>query len=52
MSLHPDYKGKYEHKWSDLPNLKLSGLEPLNLHQRLILLILVKEQMLQDHACF
>ena len=31
MSLHPDYKGKYEHKWSDLPNLKLSGLEPFEL---------------------
>lgn len=29
MSLHPDYKGKYEYKWSDLPNMKLSGLEPL-----------------------
>ncbi|WP_027420779.1 methionine synthase [Crocinitomix catalasitica] len=29
MSLHPDYKGKYEYKWSHLPNLKLSGLEPL-----------------------
>ena len=31
MSLHPDYKGKYEHKWSYLPNLKLSGLEPFEL---------------------
>ena len=31
MSLHPDYKGKYEYKWSDLPNLKLSGLEPFEL---------------------
>src|SRR5688572_6503212 len=29
MSLHPDYKGKYKHKWSNLPNMKLSGLEPL-----------------------
>ena len=29
MSLHPDYKGKYNNKWSNLPNLKLSGLEPL-----------------------
>ena len=29
MSLHPDYKGKYEYKWSDLPNMRLSGLEPL-----------------------
>lgn len=31
MSLHPDYKGKYEYKWSGLPNLKLSGLEPFEL---------------------
>ncbi|UKN03376.1 methionine synthase [Paracrocinitomix mangrovi] len=29
MSIHPDYKGKYEYKWSELPPLKLSGLEPL-----------------------
>ncbi|WP_070137746.1 methionine synthase [Crocinitomix algicola] len=29
MSLHPDYKGKYEYKWNHLPNMKLSGLEPL-----------------------
>jgi len=29
MSLHPDYKGEYKYKWSDLPYLKLSGLEPL-----------------------
>lgn len=29
MSLHPDYNGKYVFKWNDLPNLKLSGLEPL-----------------------
>ena len=29
MSLHPDYKGKYKPKWSNLPNMKLSGLEPL-----------------------
>lgn len=29
MSLHPDYQGKYEYKWVDLPYLKLSGLEPL-----------------------
>ena len=29
MSLHPDYTGKYEYKWKDLPFLKLSGLEPL-----------------------
>jgi len=31
MSLHPDYKGKYKPKWSNLPNMKLSGLEPLEL---------------------
>lgn len=31
MSLHPDYSGKYKYKWSHLPNLKLSGLEPLEL---------------------
>ena len=29
MSLHPDYKGKYIHKWEHLPHLTLSGLEPL-----------------------
>tara|TARA_R110000782_G_scaffold231061_1_gene317352 strand:+ start:41056 stop:43782 length:2727 start_codon:yes stop_codon:yes gene_type:complete len=29
MSLHPDYKGKYTHKWEHLPHLTLSGLEPL-----------------------
>lgn len=29
MSLHPDYKGIYSYKWSNLPNMKLSGLEPL-----------------------
>lgn len=29
MSLHPDYQGKYEYKWVDLPPLRLSGLEPL-----------------------
>lgn len=29
MSLHPDYRGKYIYKWSDVPFLKLSGLEPL-----------------------
>ena len=29
MSLHPDYKGKYVYKWSQLHNMKLSGLEPL-----------------------
>ena len=31
MSLHPDYKGKYEHKWQHLTNMKLSGLEPLEI---------------------
>jgi 5-methyltetrahydrofolate--homocysteine methyltransferase len=31
MSLHPDYKGKYQYKWSHLPNMKLSGLEPLEI---------------------
>lgn len=29
MSLHPDYKGKYEYKWNDYPFMRLSGLEPL-----------------------
>jgi len=29
MSLHPDYKGKYEYKWDNLPNMRLSGLERL-----------------------
>jgi 5-methyltetrahydrofolate--homocysteine methyltransferase len=29
MSLHPDYKGNYHYKWEHLPNMKLSGLEPL-----------------------
>ena len=29
MSHHPDYKGKYEYKWHDLPFMRLSGLEPL-----------------------
>lgn len=29
MSLHPDYKGKYQYKWNNYPPLKLSGLEPL-----------------------
>lgn len=29
MSLHPDYEGKYKYKWTNLPNMKLSGLEPL-----------------------
>lgn len=31
MSLHPDYKGKYQHKWQHLTNMKLSGLEPLEI---------------------
>lgn len=29
MSIHPDYTGTYQYKWSALPYLKLSGLEPL-----------------------
>ena len=29
MSLHPDYQGKYEYKWYNLPFMRLSGLEPL-----------------------
>lgn len=29
MSVHPDYTGKYEFKWHNLPFMKLSGLEPL-----------------------
>ena len=29
MSLHPDYKGNHHYKWEHLPNMKLSGLEPL-----------------------
>lgn len=29
MSLHPDYKGNYKYKWSDVPFMTLSGLEPL-----------------------
>jgi len=28
MSLHPDYTGKYNYKWTELPPLMLSGLEP------------------------
>ena len=31
MSLHPDYTGKYEYKWNDIPFLQLSGLEPLTI---------------------
>jgi 5-methyltetrahydrofolate--homocysteine methyltransferase len=29
MSIHPDYKGKYQYKWHNYPFLRLSGLEPL-----------------------
>ena len=29
MSLHPEYSGNYNYKWTNLPALKLSGLEPL-----------------------
>ena len=29
MSLHPDYQGKYEYKWHNIPFMRLSGLEPL-----------------------
>lgn len=29
MSIHPDYKGKYQYKWHNYPPLRLSGLEPL-----------------------
>ena len=29
MSFHPDYKGDYVYKWNEIPFLKLSGLEPL-----------------------
>ena len=29
MSLHPDYKGKYQYKWNNVPFMRLSGLEPL-----------------------
>jgi len=28
MSLHPDYSEKYNYKWTELPPLMLSGLEP------------------------
>lgn len=31
MSIHPEYKGVYRNKWQHLPNMKLSGLEPLEL---------------------
>jgi 5-methyltetrahydrofolate--homocysteine methyltransferase len=27
--IHPSYPGKYKYKWTNLPNMKLSGLEPL-----------------------
>lgn len=29
MSFHSDYKGTYQYKWSHIPSLRLSGLEPL-----------------------
>ncbi|MFK7900914.1 MAG: dihydropteroate synthase, partial [Cyclobacteriaceae bacterium] len=29
MSLNKNYTGTYKYKWTDLPALKLSGLEPL-----------------------
>jgi len=29
MSLHPNYTDKYTYKWTNLPPLQLSGLEPL-----------------------
>jgi 5-methyltetrahydrofolate--homocysteine methyltransferase len=29
MSLHKDYEGAYINKWNNIPNMKLSGLEPL-----------------------
>ena len=29
MSIHPDYSRNYSYKWTNLPALKLSGLEPL-----------------------
>ena len=29
MSIHPDYKGKYQYKWHNYAPLRLSGLEPL-----------------------
>lgn len=31
MNIHPDYPGKYHYKWNQLPNMKLSGLEPLEI---------------------
>lgn len=31
MSIHPEYQGVYRNKWQHLPNMKLSGLEPLEL---------------------
>ena len=33
MSLHPDYTGTYKYKWKNLPELKLSGLEPLSVNE-------------------
>ena len=29
MSFHPNYTGQYKYKWTDIPYMKLSGLEPL-----------------------
>jgi 5-methyltetrahydrofolate--homocysteine methyltransferase len=29
MSFHPEYTGVYSYKWSHLPSIELSGLEPL-----------------------
>ena len=33
MSIHPNYSGKYKHKWLNLPPLMLSGLEPLIINE-------------------
>ncbi|GJM61731.1 hypothetical protein PEDI_22830 [Persicobacter diffluens] len=35
MSIHPDYSGVYKNKWTNIPNLKLSGLEPLEVSEQL-----------------
>ncbi len=35
MSIHPDYAGVYKNKWTHIPNLKLSGLEPLEVSEQL-----------------
>lgn len=29
MSFHPDYSGVYRYKWTNIPHIQLSGLEPL-----------------------